>query len=474
MSWEPEKVGSETFHRALGETEEFADTLIRHLSLVRHILDAVTPVRTFAAAAQAIAKALVVELGFERAAVIVTGDDGEREVLGQHSQAERFGGEARLPEAERRAMNALAGRVIAQGGVLHWRAGEDTEALGRLGIDGTLVGVPLVVGGERCGAVVAQRLVGTDWAVAQRKAFELVSQIIGQVVTVTQLRISLMEVREEIEAEFGRTRSKLVAQEQTLKSQAASIARLTEALIASSRLKSDFLGVISHQLRTPLNVILGYGALLRDGSSGPLSADQADQLDRIICNGRNLSQLVDDIMFFEQTESTRVAPRPERFELRPLIEEICAALPEITDPHSPELRVEIDSRAESLFTDRSLLKRVLFHLVSNAYKFTRAGSVRVEVRPGADANAVRFVVADTGAGIPRDRLHVLFSLFHDGDRPAKRRLGGVGLGLALVRRCLRILGGSLSMDSREGEGTEVLVTIPNALVDMGRQTRADR
>ena len=128
-----------------------------------------------------------------------------------------------------------------------------------------------------------------------------------------------------------------------------------------------------------------------------------------------------------------------------------------------ELSIDVDRRVAHPRLDPLLVRRVLFHLVGNAYKFTRHGSVTVRACPGGDPGAIELEVRDTGQGMPPERLQEMFELFTQGDASSKRNHDGLGLGLALVQRAVHSLGGDVVVQSRPGEGATVRVMIPNAL-----------
>ena len=109
------------------------------------------------------------------------------------------------------------------------------------------------------------------------------------------------------------------------------------------------------------------------------------------------------------------------------------------------------------------MRRLLFHLLSNAFKFTSEGEVTVAVRPGEELGSAVVAVRDTGAGIPPERVSELFELFAQGDNSATRRFTGLGMGLTLVKRCVRLLGGEVRVESQPGAGSEFRVRIPDAL-----------
>jgi len=224
---------------------------------------------------------------------------------------------------------------------------------------------------------------------------------------------------------------------------------------------------MSHELRTPLNAILGYASLMREGVGGPVNDEHTSFLDRVLGSTRHLNTLIDDILFFVQLEADRVLVRSERLTTRKLIEQVLAMMPGRPDPDQVRVQIDIDPRAKTMEVDADVLRRVLFHLVGNALKFTSRGEVLIMVRPG-DADGAVITVRDTGVGIAAERLQQVFDLFAQGDSSSTRRYNGLGIGLTLIGRCVRLLGGEVKARSEPGLGSEFCVFLPGVLAAGGR------
>jgi signal transduction histidine kinase len=329
------------------------------------------------------------------------------------------------------------------------------------GVDGSVVGLPLAVGGECIGAVLCEELVSTPWDLARQRALELVGEIIDQVVTLAQVRISMTDIQHRLEAELGSSRSLLSDQEETLRAQSDRISGLASSLVTSSQAKNHFLGVMSHELRTPLSVILGFGSILYDGLAGPVTAEQQEHLDRVLCNGRHLNQLIDDMLFFVDAETTRIAPQWSPVDVTQLVQDVIHSLPELGKPGAPAFSLTVAPDAGVLRTDPALLRRVLFHLLGNAFKFTERGSVRFEACRAADGESTDIRITDTGIGIPPEHLRLIFDLFQQGDDTHARKREGIGLGLNQVQACLALLHGRCNLVTAPTGGTTVNLQIPD-------------
>jgi len=217
---------------------------------------------------------------------------------------------------------------------------------------------------------------------------------------------------------------------------------------------------VSHRLRNPLNAILGFSGLVRDGSAGTVNDEQAQLLDRVLANSQQLNVVIDDLLFFVEIEAGRVAVRPEPVDIRALVDEVVAALGRRPENSPVAFRLEMAVGAETIVSDRGMLRRLVFHLLSNAFRYTAKGEVKVGVRMDGPATLV-LVVRDTGSGISPERTRSLSERGADSASPAPDR--GLGMGLNLIQRCVRLLGGSVTVASEQGRGSEFTIRLPATL-----------
>ena len=231
---------------------------------------------------------------------------------------------------------------------------------------------------------------------------------------------------------------------------------------SANRAKSAFLAAMSHEIRTPMNAVVGYSDLL---ATTGLDASQSDYVSTIQRSGDRLLRLIDDVLDFSKIEADRV-----EFEARPFeAEALVVSVLEQFAPQASRKGIELayvppaTSRAPTVVGDEKRLHQVLSNLVSNALKFTSAGSVEVAlaVHPGgADLVELDFEVRDTGIGVAPDALEQIFEPFVQADASTTREYGGTGLGLALSRQFAEAMGGALSVESVEGEGSVFRVCVP--------------
>jgi signal transduction histidine kinase len=233
--------------------------------------------------------------------------------------------------------------------------------------------------------------------------------------------------------------------------------RLLERLADASRMKSEFVAAVSHELRSPISVILGYTDLLRSGGFGALSKEQDECIDRVDRSGRELHELISSTLDLSRIEAGSLQLDVREVVLDDLIAEIDDEIGALKDKDGLNFAWHVGGDLPSLYTDPQKVKVVVKNLIGNAIKFTEQGSVNVEVRCHDDG--VQFAVVDTGIGIPRDALARIFEAFHQERGRAQQH--GVGLGLYIVRRLVDLLGGTISVESQVGQGSEFRVWLPS-------------
>jgi signal transduction histidine kinase/CheY-like chemotaxis protein/HPt (histidine-containing phosphotransfer) domain-containing protein len=223
-----------------------------------------------------------------------------------------------------------------------------------------------------------------------------------------------------------------------------------EAAEQADQAKGRFLANMSHEIRTPMAGILGLTGLLRKTG---LSAQQSDYAELIQSSAASLLRLIDDILDFSRIEAGTVALERVPFDLKGTLGEIVDLLRFTAGSRDTELSLAFgDGVPEWAWGDPARLRQVLMNLIGNALKFTTAGTVGVEVLR-LPAGRLRFVVRDTGIGIPAESQERIFGLFCQADGSTSRRFGGTGLGLAISKRIVEQMGGEIGFESRPGEGS---------------------
>lgn len=235
---------------------------------------------------------------------------------------------------------------------------------------------------------------------------------------------------------------------------------------AGERAKSEFLAVMSHELRTPMNGILGFAELLVHSSSLP--ADCRNYAQTIMQSGEALLRILDDILDFSRLEAGRLQIETQSFSPHKMIGEIQTLLLRQAREKNLSFNTKVDEGIPPFLEgDAGRIRQILVNLIGNALKFTEHGSVNIDLSRGSPLSDGRclydFRVWDTGSGIPAEKLDSIFQPFTQADSSISRRHGGTGLGLTISRRLTELLGGTLSVHSSPGVGSEFLLSIPLAV-----------
>ncbi|HSP66498.1 MAG TPA: ATP-binding protein [Bryobacteraceae bacterium] len=230
--------------------------------------------------------------------------------------------------------------------------------------------------------------------------------------------------------------------------------------LAASQAKSEFLANISHELRTPMNGLLGMLDLVLDSNVGGEQREQVEIAQRC---AYSLLDLLNDILDLSKIEAGRMILEKVSFDMRSVAEDCVRTQQAKAAQKNVDLRFGYTGEALSVIGDPLRLRQIVFNLLSNALKFTEKGWVQVSqsVSKGADGS-VRMVleVADTGSGIPADKLPLIFEKFTQADSSISRKYGGTGLGLAITKRLVELQGGRIRVESRAGQGSTFTVEIP--------------
>jgi two-component system sensor histidine kinase RpfC len=227
--------------------------------------------------------------------------------------------------------------------------------------------------------------------------------------------------------------------------------------------RGDFLATMSHELRTPLAGMVGSARLLRDTELDP---EQRRCAESICASGDTLNALIGDILDLSKIDSGCLELHPELFELRRSVLDVSRNVGQQALDNGVELICCIDGRLPVMaYGDRVRFEQILYNLIGNSVKFTPAGRIQIEVErsaahPELALEHVEVVIADTGIGIPRSRLDSIFDSFWQADTRASRERGGTGLGTTIAHRLAKGMGGCISVDSEEGQGSTFRVRLP--------------
>ena len=237
------------------------------------------------------------------------------------------------------------------------------------------------------------------------------------------------------------------------------------ALLEARRVKDEFLANISHELRTPLTAVIGYISLMQEGIAGPIHEEQQHTLEQVKASSEQLLELIGDLLELTTLNRGGLEASVSEFDPRMPLREAAAA----TEGRRASVALEVaePQTAPLMKSDRRKIAKILGALVSNAFKFTHQGRVRVALQMTRD-RAV-YTVEDTGIGIPEEAQQYVFEEFRQVDGTMTRRYGGSGLGLTLARRLARFLGGEIMLASKVGVGSTFRVELPLDVESATRQ-----
>ncbi|HYD53762.1 MAG TPA: PAS domain S-box protein, partial [Gemmatimonadaceae bacterium] len=227
-------------------------------------------------------------------------------------------------------------------------------------------------------------------------------------------------------------------------------AQLYEAAVIANEAKADFLAVMSHELRTPLNAIIGYADLLTSGVMGELTGTQTQSVERLKRSGQHLLSLIDEVLTYSRLEAGKEIVEPQPADVTGIMGDVVTLMEPLAADRALLFDVTMPSESVIAEVDPRRLRQILINLLSNAIKFTESGAVTLEFVPERATHRLLFRVRDTGIGIAADHLERVFEPFWQVQQKATRRAGGTGLGLSVVRRLARLMGGDVVAESVVG------------------------
>ena len=306
--------------------------------------------------------------------------------------------------------------------------------------------------------------------ISRQRVNELLEQTQRQTEELQVQQEELQQTNEELEERaqmMEQQREQIRAKNRELEGASSALQRKADELERVSSYKSEFLANMSHELRTPLNSLMILSSLLKDNREGNLTVKQIEFAATINGAGRDLLNLINDILDLSKIESGHLEFHYEELTLP----EICGQLETLFQPIAGEKGIgftvkQEESAPETIATDSQRTQQILKNLLSNACKFTSHGSVSLRAyTPDGEENplkteAVAFAVSDTGIGIPADKQQLVFNAFQQADGSTSRTYGGTGLGLSISRQLARSMGGEISLTSETGKGSNFTLYLP--------------
>lgn len=322
--------------------------------------------------------------------------------------------------------------------------------------------VPLVVltgQGDEQIAVDIMKAGASDYLSKSRVSADRLSRILTNVVRLHRAEMATRQANQMLRE----TNQQLTEQNLALAQQRAQIELQNRKLVEVSELKSQFLATISHELRTPMNAIMGFSQLLLQQYPDPLTQTQTDMVERIFNNSQNLLEMLNEVLDFSKVESGHLMLNPEDFHIGQLVTLTVEELRVLAAKKQLQINTTVHLENPFVFSDQECIRRICSNLVSNAIKFTDNGGICVNVRMDQEDRHIEISVKDTGIGIPPESLNLIFEPFRQVDQTVTRQYSGTGLGLAITDSLVKAIGGKIEVESQPKVGSTFWVRIPRQI-----------
>ncbi len=356
-------------------------------------------------------------------------------------------------------------RRATQGLVFRWTAGAvalpGLAALSAvLGLDPTLLS-PTLAAGIGGGWLAMSAALG--WGVTQvlgpvlsrpADALAMLARLDGEIDLTPEARAT------NLAAEYARLEDALLRAMHEKNGRLSDMTRARDKALNENQAQAQFFASMSHELRTPLNAIIGYAMLLYEDTTEAGDTAVARDLDRILVSGRHLLALINDVLDLSRIEAGRVSIDRSVVDVNGVIQALSAEFADETRRNGNTYRVFVAPNASVMLGDAVKLRQCLTTLLSNAFKFSTANEVGLDVTLAPSKNQIRFSVSDNGGGIPHDVLDTLFDTLKGGEESNFRKFDTTGLGLSVVKRMVGLMGGEILVDTTWGEGSVFTLALP--------------
>ncbi len=234
--------------------------------------------------------------------------------------------------------------------------------------------------------------------------------------------------------------------------------QLSQKLMKLDKLKDEFLANTSHELRTPLNAMISIADGVSRGTEGAVNEKQKAALDMITRSGKRLANLINDILDYSKLKNFELQMEYKTVNLKRIVESVINVLGSLNNTRGIQMLNDIPDGLPDIYADENRLLQILYNLIGNAMKFTKAGYIKVSAAEAGDT--VEICIEDTGIGIPENKLDDIFEYFHQLESSLTRRTGGTGLGLSITKYLVEAHGGKMRVESKVGFGSKFYFSIP--------------
>jgi len=313
-----------------------------------------------------------------------------------------------------------------------------------------------------------------SYSLASRRLLDgLVNEMTARLsaIRASQQILEYSERLQSINSELGQQAKELEMQTHELTEQNVELEMQKKQLDEASRLKTNFLSNMSHELRTPLNSVIALSGVLGRKLNGKIPLTEYSYLEIIERNGKNLLDLINDILDISRIEAGREEIETVKFNAAGIIDEVMAMLKATADQKNIEILNRIKDTDLIMTSDPAKLRHILQNLIGNAVKFTGKGYVEVTARN--HESHLEIIVTDTGIGIAEEHLPFIFDEFRQADGSTSRKYGGTGLGLAISKKYAHLLGGTIAVKSILDQGSEFTLTLPKVLSVASKEAESD-
>ncbi len=320
------------------------------------------------------------------------------------------------------------------------------------------ISLPIIVLIKNGDEIITEELINagaTDYVRKSALTPEILDLVIRNAIRIYQIQAQLTVANHQVQE----NKQLLLSKNEKIEQQKEQIDLQNLKLIEILRLKSQFLATISHELRTPMNAIIGFSQFLLRPNCSTLSHQQRDIIERILNNGKNLLILINEILDFSKLQVGKLDLKPEIFDLSKLVNGTVAEMRSFAEAKKLSITVDINLQNTILYNDFLRVRQILINLLSNAIKFTDTGKIHIKITELAK-NRVQLTVEDTGIGIAADKIPYIFEPFRQLDQGINRKFAGTGLGLPIVNALVNMMGGKITVESKLATGSLFHVELP--------------